>query len=416
MSSASLQPAAIPSLLAAHRLGFSLPQALYLSQAAYEADLDAVFGEDWLFACNECEIRKPGEWLTLEVGQNSVIVLRDRDGGIRAFHNTCRHRGARICLAETGRSNRLVCPYHQWMYELDGSLRNARQMPPDFDRSGYGLKPVHVETICGLVYVCLGDNPPDLSAYRAGITPLLAPHRPDRTKVAFASTIVEDANWKLVIENNRECYHCAAGHPELLITFHETPLPGETAGEVEFRKMFEPRAARWREQGIPFEAAKGGDEFRCVRLPLNEGAVSFTMDGGPACRKLLGDLTDPDLGSVRMFRAPNNWHHFLGDHIIHFRVLPLAPDKTAVRTTWLVHEDAVEGVDYEVERLTAVWTATNAQDGRLAALNHQGIRSKAYEPGPYAPSEFMLKNFTRWYTGKLAARYGVPEPMRIAAE
>jgi Rieske 2Fe-2S family protein len=411
-----IQADRIAALLGDRRHGYSLPQAFYLDDDVFEADLEAVFGREWLFACNACEIRNAGDYLTLEVGRNSVIVLRDRDGDVRAFHNTCRHRGSRICTKEKGRASVLVCPYHQWTYGLDGALRNARQMPEDFDRSGYGLKPARVEVICGMVYVSLDPDPPSLTRFRDAVTPFIAPHQPERTKVAFESTIVEDANWKLVIENNRECYHCAAGHPELLVTFHETPLAGDLAGEAAFRAMMAPKAARWEALGLPHAAADGGNEFRCVRLPLNEGALSFTMSGALACRKLLADFEDPDLGSVRMFRAPNNWNHFLSDHIIHFRVLPLAPDKTAVRTTWLVHEDAVEGVDYDVADLTHVWTATNEQDARLAALNHLGIQSRAYDPGPYAPSEFMLNHFTDWYAGKIANLYGPPAPMRIAAE
>jgi Rieske 2Fe-2S family protein len=140
------------------------------------------------------------------------------------------------------------------------------------------------------------------------------------------------------------------------------------------------------------------------------------MDGSPACKKLLGDFTSSDLGSVRMFRAPNNWNHFLSDHIIHFRILPLSEGKTALRTTWLVHEDAVQGVDYDIERLTEVWIATNAQDAELAATNHHGIRSMAYRPGPYAPSEFMLNHFSEWYANRMAAFIGDPAPMRAAAE
>ena len=406
----------IRSLLAERREGFSLPQGFYVDPAMHEADLAAVFGTEWLFACNSCEIPKPGEFLTLEVGVNPIVIVRDRDGQVRAFHNSCRHRGSRICGKEKGRANRLVCPYHQWVYELDGSLINARQMPADFDRSAYGLNPVHIEVICGMVYICLAETPPDLSRFRAGVTPYIAPHQPDRTKVAFEMTLIEDANWKLVIENNRECYHCAGNHPELLVTLVEFALPDDPRGPAEFKGLMERKTAKWDALGLPHAPADGGEEFRCIRLPFHEGAVSFTMDGGPACRKLLADFTEPDLGSVRMFRAPNNWNHFLSDHIIHFRVLPLGPDKTAVKTTWLVHEDAVEGIDYDIERLTEVWIATNAQDAELAAVNHVGIRSMAYRPGPYAPSEFMLTHFTNWYAAKMEAFVGAPSPMRMAAE
>ena len=116
----------VRTLLHQRRSGFSLPQAFYVDPEIFKADLEAVFATDWLFACNACEIGKPGDHLTLTIGNNSVVILRDRDGEVRAFHNTCRHRGSRICAEEKGRVNRLVCPYHQWVYELDGRLIHAR--------------------------------------------------------------------------------------------------------------------------------------------------------------------------------------------------------------------------------------------------------------------------------------------------
>jgi Rieske 2Fe-2S family protein len=397
------------SLLDSYRPGYSLPQQFYVGTDAFNSDLAAIFGQEWLFACNSCEVRNPGDYLTLEVGANSIVVLRDPSGEIRAFHNTCRHRGSRICLKEAGHAKRLICPYHQWVYELDGRLRNARQMPADFDKTTYGLKPVPVEVICGMVYISLAGTPPSLERYRAAVTPYLAPHGLERTKVAFVTTIVEQANWKLVIENNRECYHCAANHPELLASLVEFQPQLEDATPAQ--KMLLDRATtKWDALGLPHRKVEGAG-FRCVRLPFHEGAVSFTMDGKLACTKLLGDFSDPELGSVRMFCAPNNWNHFLADHTIHFRVLPLSPDRTALRTTWLVHEDAVEGVDYDVERLTEVWTATNDQDRKLVENNHRGIWSDAYQPGPYAPSEFMLDEFCGWYIGRLNGYAVEPVPV-----
>ncbi|WP_159587753.1 aromatic ring-hydroxylating oxygenase subunit alpha [Chelativorans xinjiangense] len=396
------------ALLDEARDGFSLPQAFYTDHDLFEADIQAIFGGEWLFACNAAEISRPGDYLTLEVGRESIVVLRGPDGEIRAFHNTCRHRGARICTDASGSASRLVCPYHQWVYGLDGRLLHARQMPAGFDTSRYGLAPVAVQFVCGLVYVSMAPDPPALEGFRAAVTPYIAPHQPDRTKVAFTSTIVEKANWKLVIENNRECYHCAGSHPELLVSLVEFALPEDAEEEEGLAALMQDAARRWEALRLPHRPAEGGDEFRCIRLPFNRGAVSFTTDGKPACKKLLGDFTDPDLGSVRMFRAPNNWHHFLSDHILHFRVTPLCADRTAVRTTWLVHEDAVEGVDYDLERLTKVWLATNNQDRALAENNHRGVRSSAYRPGPYAPSEFMIRNFVNWYRARMGAFAGRP--------
>jgi Rieske 2Fe-2S family protein len=405
----------LQSLLDQRRSGFSLPQAFYVDDEVFRTDLQAVFGSDWLFAGNVCEIKRPGDYLTLEIGTASIIVLRGRDGEVRGFHNVCRHRGSRLCSKPSGHANRLVCPYHQWVYELDGTLVHARHMPKDFDTTGYDLRPVKIEIICGLIYVSIAEDPPSLARFRAAITPYIAPHQPHRTKVAYESTIIEQANWKLVIENNRECYHCTGNHPELLVSLIEFALPDDPRGTERFRALMDGAMARWDALGLPHCPADGGNEFRCIRLPFNEGTLSFTLDGQLACNKLLGDFTERDLGSVRMFRVPNNWNHFLADHIMHFRVIPLSADTTAVRTTWLVHEDAVEGVDYDIKRLTEVWVATNDQDRRLAENNHVGIASPAYTPGPFAPSEFMLNIFSDWYAGKID-HFLHPPSRRAAAE
>jgi Rieske 2Fe-2S family protein len=403
-----IDAAQVRSLLAERRAGYSLAQPFYASEAFHDLDIDAVFSREWLFACNACEIRAPGDYVTMEIGPTSVVILRDKQGEVKAFFNTCRHRGSRICTEARGHANRLVCPYHQWVYDLDGTLLHARQMPAGFDCDDHGLAPVHVEVICSMVYVCIADTPPDISRFREAVTPYIAPHHPERTKVAFEMTLVEDANWKLVIENNRECYHCAGNHPELLATLIEFALPDDPAGSADFQRLMADKARHWESLGLPHLPANGGDEFRCIRLPFHRGAVSFTPDGSPGCTKLLGDFTDADIGSVRMFRVPNNWNHFLADHIIHFRILPLSATRTALRTTWLVHEDAREGIDYDVETLTSVWRATNDQDARLAANNQLGVGSKAYRPGPYSPSEFMLHHFTNWYAQALKTYLSEP--------
>ncbi|KAA1011497.1 aromatic ring-hydroxylating dioxygenase subunit alpha [Paraburkholderia panacisoli] len=397
-----MDAARVRSLLATRRPGYSLEGAFYTDPAMHELDIDAVFSNEWLFACNVAEIPRPGDYVTLEIGRTPVVVVRGKDGEVSAFFNTCRHRGSVICTEPAGHAKRLVCPYHQWVYELDGTLLSARQMPTDFDRHAHALRPVHVEVICGMVYVCIADSPPDIARFKAAVTPYIAPHRPERTKVAHSMTIIEEANWKLVIENNRECYHCVGNHPELLATLIEFALPDDPRATQDFQALMQEKSALWESLSLPHLPADGGTEFRCIRLPFHRGAVSFTADGRPACTRLLGDLKETDLGSVRMFRAPNNWNHFLADHIIHFRVLPLSESRTALKTTWLVHEDAVEGVDYDVETLTQVWRATNAQDATLVANNQRGVSSKGYRPGPHAPSEFMLSNFTDWYAQKLS--------------
>jgi Rieske 2Fe-2S family protein len=119
------------------------------------------------------------------------------------------------------------------------------------------------------------------------------------------------------------------------------------------------------------------------------------------CQKLLGDLTTARLGDLSLHMQPNSWFHFLADHAVTFSVIPLSAGETLLRTTWLVHEDAVEGTDYDVDALTAVWRATNAQDSALVARTHAGVSSPAYVGGPYSPTENHVEAFVSWYLQRL---------------
>jgi len=182
-----------------------------------------VFYREWLFVGHTCELPGTGSYFTVQVGSYPVVLVRGPDRAIRAFINSCRHRGARVCPESHGTTPKLVCPYHQWTYGLDGKLFAARQMGPGFDRSTYALKGVHCEVVAGYIFICLGEVAPDFSATRQQLEPCLAPHALDQARVAFTSTIIEEGNWKLVWENNRECYHCALNHPELAKTYADAP-------------------------------------------------------------------------------------------------------------------------------------------------------------------------------------------------
>jgi Rieske 2Fe-2S family protein len=142
--------------------------------------------------------------------------------------------------------------------------------------------------------------------------------------------------------------------------------------------------------------------FRTQRLPLDREGESQTLDAKVASNKLLGGFTRADLGGLSFWTQPNSWHHFMSDHIVTFSAIPLSPEETLVRTKWMVHRDAKEGIDYTVDNLTAVWNATNEQDRRLVELSQQGVGSDAYEPGPYSPyTEGLVEKFCEWYIGRL---------------
>ncbi len=379
--------------------GYSLEQAFYTDPDLYRLDLDLIWYRDWLFIGHDCELPKPGSYFTVQIGDYPVVVVRDAKGAIRAFHNTCRHRGSRVCTAAKGTAAKLVCPYHQWTYDLDGRLVFARQMGAGFDASQFGLKPVACESVAGYLFICLADEPADFAPVRAQVEPYLAPHRLTETKIAFESTIIEKGNWKLVWENNRECYHCAGNHPELCKTFPEAPtVTGVQAAESDPEIV-----AHWQKceaAGLPsrFEIAANG-QHRVTRVPLLRDAVSYTMTGKRAVKKNLSDTVTTDrIGSLLLFHYPTTWNHVLGDHAVTFRVLPISATETAVTTKWLVHKDAVEGVDYDLAELTHVWTETNDQDRRIVEENAFGIASPAYQPGPYSEEhEGGVMQFVDWY-------------------
>jgi glycine betaine catabolism A len=377
----------------------SLGQKFYTDPDFYRLDLETIFYRDWMFAGHDCEIPAPGDYFTMTIGDYPIIVVRGQDGAIRALHNSCRHRGSRICPEPRGTAKRLVCPYHQWTYALDGELLRTRHMEGAVDKTQFGLKSAHCESVGGYIFVCVAPVAPSFEPFRALAKGYLAPHRIADAKLAFESTIVENGNWKLVWENNRECYHCAANHPELCRTFPETPAVTGVEGVVGNREIM----AHWdrcEAAGLPsvFRLSESG-QYRVCRVPLLDEAVSYTMSGRAAVSHPLSDIvTEPRIGSLLMFHYPTIWNHVLGDHVCTFRVLPIGPMQTQLTSKWLVHKDAVEGTDYTIEELTHVWTATNSEDQHVVEENQIGICSPAYEPGPYAPEhEDGTAQFVDWY-------------------
>jgi Rieske 2Fe-2S family protein len=393
-------------LLAGRREGFSLQQPFYIDPDFYRLDLELIWYRDWLFAGHDCEIAKPGSYFTLQVGDYPVVIVRGRDGVIRAFHNSCRHRGSRVCASDKGTSARLVCPYHQWTYDLDGKLLFARQMADGFDKGDYGLKPVACESVGGYIFICLAKQPADFAPFRMTMEPYFRPHRLTDAKVAYESTIVEKGNWKLVWENNRECYHCAGNHPELCKTFPEAPTVTGVNGAEKDPEMLA-HWARCEGAGLPsrFRIDEAG-QFRATRAPLLRDAVSYTATGKRAvARNLSDDVATDRIGTLLLYHYPTTWNHVLGDHAVTFRVLPISATETMVTTKWLVHKDAVEGVDYDLQTLIHVWTETNDEDRRIVEENAFGIRSPAYEPGPYSElHEGGVIQFVDWYAGFMAPR------------
>ncbi len=407
----------LPRLLADRRPGHSLDAAFYTDAAVFQADMDLIFGRHWIFVGQEPDVPEPGDLMAIRIGRAPILILRDRSGEVRAFHNVCRHRGAQLVADGAGRVGNLVCRYHSWTYGLDGALLFADHMGDGFDPSCRGLRPVALRAVAGLLFVCLAADPPDdIEAMAAEMEPYLLPHGLRHAKVARQVDLVERGNWKLTMENNRECYHCAANHPELTVPlfaygfgFAPSSLnQAERDQAARYDTLVQEMHGRWEASGLPsrrIERLTGRPTgYRTERLPLDQTGESQTSDTRSACRVLLGGLKDTRLGGLTFWTQPNSWHHVMADHAVTFCVLPLEPGRTLLRTTWLVHRDAVEGVDYDPDNLVAVWQATNRQDAHLVEITQQGVVSPAYEPGPYSPyTEGLVDDFCRWYGERMSA-------------
>lgn len=386
----------ISAEFAARKPGYALPQFLYNDPSMFSFDMAAIYGQSWLFAGFEAEFKQAGDYSSFMIGAWPVMIVRGRDGELRAFHNSCRHRGSIICATGSGNQARLTCPYHRWTYDLNGKLLAAGRMPEDFDKREFGLNAIHLETVAGVVFICMAETPPSFEGLRTKLAPLLAPHNLHHAKLAFQSTLVEYANWKLVMENARECYHCATGHPELSLTFpvnSTAHFDREGEGNRAFREEMT-------KLGLPCGPVQE-DWWQAMRFPLNPGFVAMTMDGQFNVKKLMNEANGGSIGSLRWALEPHHFAHSTSEFTFAFSAVPVSPTETHVFSKWLVHEDAVEGVDYTIDSLTELWTKTNLQDKALAENNQLGVNSPGYVPGPYSQDgEPLVIGFIDWYCAK----------------
>jgi Rieske 2Fe-2S family protein len=394
--------ATIAALVANQPAAHSLDQALYNSETAYRHDLATVFTRNWVLAGHASQAAKPGDYFLVDVAGESIIIVRGNDHTLRAFANVCRHRGSRICLKPQGHASVLVCPYHAWSYNLDGTMRGARHMGADFDKSHYGLKAIGIEVIEGLVFVTLAETPLSLDVARGIITKAYGPYGFGKAKVAHRETYRVNANWKLAVENYLECYHCTPSHPEYSrLHALEQPL-------AEIADMNATMMACTSGLGIAIpeidhrvNSSSGEQSIFTFRYALYDGVKTGGPDGLPVA-PLMGDFTDYDGGVTSTHFAPSSFFIAYPDYGVFYRFSPVDAHTTDVEQAWLVRGDAAEGVDYDLHKLTWLWDVTTAADKRITEDNQAGVNSRYYEPGPYAPVEPNAIAWIAWYLKEIA--------------
>jgi Rieske 2Fe-2S family protein len=417
----------LDTLLGSRRDGYGLPRAFYHNDALYALEMQKIWYDGWLFAGFAFEMPKPGDFLTFTVDSSPVLVIRDDDGEVRAFHNVCRHRGTQLCRTESGHVRAIVCPYHSWTYSRQGDLVACQGMH-DVDKSALGLRRLHAEVCAGLIYVSLSEAPPDFAPLRARFEAAARPQGFDRARIAKITDYDVESNWKLVWENNRECFHCVARHPQYVKANFDV-YEEQYASDAIRQKMaaaVERTQSKWASQGISITHAQGGlapfpdpDHdlwFAADRTVLVEGFDTESMDGRRVA-PLMGDYLDSDVGVLRMRSMPNFWVHASCDHAVAARLLPAGPRTTKIRGYWLVRDDAREGEDYHLDQLLPFWQLTNEQDWEICKWQQKGVDSIGYQPGPLSQrKEYNVDAFIRWYLKQMrSAGRGVARPLTRAA-
>jgi Rieske 2Fe-2S family protein len=366
-----------PSLIA------TLPGHFYTDPEIFRREQERLFESMWFCAVRGSDLDRPGAFRTVRVGRESVIVTRNRSGGLRAFLNVCRHRGARLCTEESGEVRRsLQCPYHAWTYDLDGRLIAAPNLAkmPDVDRTAHGLVTVHLREWLGYAWVCLADEPPSFeetvigaAVERLGDRASIERYGTENLALGRRITYDVKANWKLIVENFMECYHCATIHPELTEV-----LPEFAAGY----------AAQY--------YVGHGAEFA-------EEVKGFTVDGSAGFARLPDVTEEQDRRYYAITVRPTVFINLVPDHVILHRMFPLAEDRTVVECDWLYAPEVVaSGAD--VSRSVELFHRVNAQDFDACERTQPAMGSRAYRSGGVlVPTEHHIGIFHAWLLEKLGS-------------
>ena len=359
----------------------TLAGAYYTDPAVFAREQERIFEQMWFCVVRSADLARPGAFRTVQVGRESVLVVRGRDGGLRAFLNVCRHRGAQLCTEESGEVRRnLQCPYHAWTYGLDGELVAAPNLVkmPDVDRVAYGLHTVHLREWLGYAWVCLAAEPPSFeeevlgaAVQRLGDLASIERYRTEDLEVGRRIRYDVKANWKLIIENFMECYHCATIHPEL------TEVLPEFAG------------------GYAAQYYVGhGAEF----APEAQG---FTVDGSEGFDRLPDVAEDQDRRYYAITIKPTVFVNLVPDHVIVHRMFPMSADRTVVECDWLYSEDVVAS-GRDVSRSVELFHRVNEQDFEACERTQPAMSSRAYrDGGVLVPAEHHIGAFHDWLQSKI---------------
>ena len=387
---------------------FAIAPYFYRSHLVYQKELSELVFRSWLYACHISEIPESGDYQLFEIGEDSVIIARDAQGELHALMNICRHRGARVCEEPSGNRKTFVCPYHGWVYATDGSLRAAREMElmDGFDVADYRLKKARIEVFMGMVFINCDPQAVDFSGPLQNLAEPLGAYNLEQAKIAHKQTYRVDANWKLVLENYLECYHCATSHRAYarMHTLKERDCKVEPIVQAMLARTEQVTGVKG--MGKDYERiflhAEGfGACIYHSRYGLYDGYLTGSEDGQPVA-PLMGHIKAYDGGAGDFQMGPLSFMLNYPDHCVLYRFIPRSLTATDMEVVWFVNGDAQEGVDYDRDKLIWLWHNTSLEDEFIISRNSEGVNSHFFEPGPYHPEfEAGVQQFVRWYLDTL---------------
>ncbi|HET7600704.1 MAG TPA: aromatic ring-hydroxylating dioxygenase subunit alpha [Gemmatimonadales bacterium] len=374
----------------------TLPRACYFSPEIFAREKERIFCREWVCVGREEEIPAPGDYLLLELAGESVLVVRTAAGAVRGFYNVCRHRGSRLVLdapAKPGPLDRpgpsgrfagaIRCPYHAWTYTLDGALRTA----PFLDEGDLVCKadlPLHavaVEAWGGFLFANLtpGEAAAEgrtLAAQLARVPERLARYPLAQLRTARRIRYEVQANWKVLVENYNECYHCAGVHPELC-------------------------------RIVPQFRVRGGSELDWDRgIPHRDGAWTFTMSGTTDRAPFPGLSEDERTRHKGELIYPNFMLSLSADHAAAFTLWPRGPERTTILCDFLFHPDEIAKASFDPSDAVDFWDLVNRQDWTICEGVQRGMSARVFESGYYAPMESWSLDIRRYLRERLGEDVG----------
>ncbi len=376
---APLDQAALARALLPFGQSAMLPREAYTDPAVFEWERRHFFGGGWLCVGRSEQVAHPGDQRAEPAGAGSVLLTRDGDGVLRAFANTCRHRGHELLpCGATARQPVVICPYHAWTFGLDGALRAAAGFKnrPGFDPGRWGLVELPAAEWNGLIFVDSSARAAPLRDALATLEPLLAPYEMDRLVVGAQHDYDAAANWKILTENYHECYHCPSIHPELCRV--SPPKSGEN-------------------YDLPGTWVGG-------TMDLRDGMATMSLDGASPLPPLRGldDAARRIVIYVNVF--PNVLISLHPDYVMVHRLIPLAVDRTRIECTWAFAPEAVARPGFDPRFAVDFWDITNRQDWSACESVQRGLSSPHAVPGPLSPAEDAVYQYVtmvaRGYLGQ----------------